>query len=149
MSATVCDMGSRQTTLGEEIKLVLAYLDLCASRMRGRLTVRCEASEDLTGYSIPPLILATLAENAIKHGIFPRQGGEITIGASVKNGALEVALTDDGVGLAAEMGHGLGLANIAERLQLIYGPAARLRLFARMPRGTCAVVSIPMAAARR
>ncbi len=149
MSATLCDVAGHQTTLGEEIDLVLAYLDLCASRLQGRLTVRCEASEAVTGYGIPPLILATLAENAIKHGIFPRQGGEISIAASVKDGLLEVALTDDGVGLAGEMGRGLGLTNIAERLQLIYGPAARFRLLAQAPRGTCAVVSIPAPAARR
>ena len=67
----------------------------------------------------------------------------------MKNGALELALTDDGVGLAGDMGRGLGLTNVAERLQLIYGPAARFRLFAQVPRGTCAVVSIPAAAARR
>ncbi len=149
VSATLCCVAGQQTTLGEEIKLVRAYLDLCASRMQGRLNVRYEAPDDLNQYSIPPLILATLAENAIKHGIFPRQGGEITIGASVTNGALEVALSDDGVGLTGEMGHGLGLTNIAERLHLIYGPAAQLRLFAQLPRGTRAVVSIPETAARR
>ncbi len=149
MSATLSCADGQQSTLGDEIKLVLAYLDLCASRMQGRLTVRCDAAAELAGCGIPPLILATLAENAIKHGIFPRQGGEITIGARVRDGVLEVALDDDGVGLTGEMGHGLGLTNIAERLRLIYGPSAQLRLFARQPCGTRAVVSIPRPAVRR
>nr|WP_321985701.1 histidine kinase [uncultured Lichenicoccus sp.] len=147
MSSTLSCVDGRRTTLGEEIELVLAYLDLCASRMHGRLTVRCDAAAEVTGYSLPPLMLATLAENAIKHGIFPRQQGSITIEAGVRGGMFEVALTDDGVGLTGEMGHGLGLTNIAERLRLIYGPAAQLRLLAQSPRGTRAVVSIPEAAA--
>ena len=149
MSATLCCTIGQQTTGGEEIELILAYLDLCASRMQGRLIVHCEACEHVAGYRIPPLMLATLAENAIKHGIFPMQEGEIIIAAAVKNGALEISLTDDGVGLTGDMGHGLGLTNISERLHLIYGPAARLRLVSQSPRGTCAVVRIPEPGASR
>lgn len=149
MSATLSCADGQKTTLGDEIKLVLAYLDLCASRMQGRLTVRCETAADLAGCSVPPLILATLAENAIKHGIFPKGGGEIMIGASVREGMLELALSDDGAGLTGEIGNGLGLTNIADRLRLIYGPSAQLRLVARQPRGTHAVVSFPVSAAVR
>ena len=101
-----------------------AYLDVCASRMDGRLTVYCEVQAELQNRRFAPVILATLAENAIKHGIFPRRGGTLWIAARLLPDNLEVALTDDGLGFIQEAGSGLGLANIAERLRLLYGSNA-------------------------
>ena len=123
MSSTLGEAASRRSTLRDEIDLVLAYLDVCASRMTGRLLVHTEVEEGLRGLDFPPLILATLAENAIKHGVFPNTRGTVTISGG---------------------GGGLGLANIVERLRLLYGPTARFELKANVPRGVRAVVRIPV-----
>ena len=144
MSSTLGEAASRRSTLGDEIDLVLAYLDVCASRMTGRLLVTAEVETSLRSLDFPPLVLATLAENAIKHGVFPQDGGAITISAHRTGTMVEVALADDGVGLSGEGGGGgLGLANIVERLRLLYGPSAGFELKANVPRGVRAVVSIP------
>lgn len=143
MSATLSDAADTVSTLEREIALVQAYLDVCASRMDGRLTVCCEVPVELQNRRFPPLILATLAENAIKHGIFPQGGGTVWIAAKLLPDQLEVALADDGVGFTQEAGSGLGLANIAERLRLLYGANAMVRLEANTPRGVLASVRIP------
>jgi hypothetical protein len=82
MSATLADHDSRRSTLADEIELVRAFLDVCASRMSGRLLVTCDVPEALGALPFPPLILATLAENAMKHGVFPRNQGTIAITAT-------------------------------------------------------------------
>ncbi len=149
MSATLGASSSHRSTIGDEVALVQAYLEVCASRLNGRLTIRTDVAADLAGLEFPPLILATLAENAIKHGVFPKNGGAIDIRATRVGSGLEVALIDDGVGFSGEGGSGLGLANIAERLRLIYGPQATLRLTANTPSGVCATVRLPSLAPRR
>jgi hypothetical protein len=143
MSATLSETPAQRSTLADEVGLVCAYLDVCASRMSGRLTVLTEIEPGLEGLDFPPLVLATLAENAIKHGVFPQNGGTIVISARTMDDMVEVALIDDGVGLSGEGGGGLGLANIVERLRLLYGPRATLQLRQNAPRGVCAVVRIP------
>ena len=144
MSSTLGDAKDQRSTLGDEIDLVVAYLEVCASRMTGRLLVGAELDLSLRALDFPPLVLATLAENAIKHGVFPQDGGAITISARRDGAMVEVALADDGVGLSGEGGGaGLGLANIVERLRLLYGPSARFELKANVPRGVRAVVRIP------
>ena len=149
MAATLGEAADQTSSLGEEIDLVLAYLEVCASRMTGRLLVYTEADAALSAAEFPPLVLATLAENAIKHGVFPRDGGAITVQARKDGDMVEVTLADDGLGLSGEGGGGgLGLANIIERLRLLYGPSASLKLTANVPRGVRAVVRIPARPAR-
>ena len=143
MSATLSGATEAVSTLEREITLVQAYLDVCASRMGGRLTVCCEVPAELLDCTFPPLILATLAENAIKHGIFPQGGGTVWISARRLPDRLEVDLADDGIGFTQDAGSGLGLANIAERLRLLYGPDATVRLETNAPRGVKASVRIP------
>jgi len=147
MSATLSEAPAQRSTLADEISLVCAYLDVCASRMSGRLTVLTEVEPGLESLDFPPLVLATLAENAIKHGVFPQNGGTIVIAARTVDDTVddivEVALLDDGVGLSGEGGGGLGLVNIVERLRLLYGPRATLQLRQNTPRGVCAAVRIP------
>jgi two-component sensor histidine kinase len=144
MSATLNDSSARASKLGDEIALVSAYLDVCASRMGGRLTVAVDIEPGLEAVEFPPLVLATLAENAVKHGVFPQNGGQILIKAVRRGDRAEVALIDDGVGLSGEGGGGLGLANITERLRLLYGPKGEVSLRANHPKGVCAVVRIPL-----
>lgn len=144
MSATLNESSARSSKLIDEIALVSAYLDVCASRMGGRLRVTMKIDPGLEDVEFPPLILATLAENAVKHGVFPQNGGSIQITAARRGDFAEVALVDDGVGLSGEGGGGLGLANITERLRLLYGSKGRFSLRANNPRGVRATVSIPL-----
>jgi signal transduction histidine kinase len=144
MSATLESDPRRSATLGDELDLCRAYLEVCASRMQGRLVVRCDVAADLLGQPFPQLALATLAENAIKHGISPLNGGTVQLSASLVNGALEAVVCDDGAGLQAEGGSGLGLANVADRLKLAYGSGAGVRLQANRPHGVRAVITIPL-----
>jgi LytS/YehU family sensor histidine kinase len=112
--------------------------------MTGRLTVTIRVAADLRSRPFPPLILATLAENAIKHGVFPQNGGEIILSGVLAGSSLEVVLSDDGVGLSANVsGGGLGLANAVERLRVLYGPAGSLELRPNFPHGVRVVVIIP------
>jgi histidine kinase len=143
MSSTLSSTTDGPSTLAAEIDLIRAYLDVCASRMSGRLSVLCEIPDELQAHPFPSLILATLAENAVKHGIFPQEGGTIRIFARRLPEMIEVGLADDGVGFTEEAGSGLGIANIAERLRLLYGAGASVRLEANAPRGVRASVRIP------
>jgi LytS/YehU family sensor histidine kinase len=144
MSATLDDRHHGDATLGDEVRLVSAYLQVCAARMTGALNIRSEISSALERSAFPPLILATLAENAIKHGIDPSIGGEIVMRAEVRGDMVAVTLCDTGIGFSEKPGgSGIGLANISERLRLLYGPAAKLILSANSPRGVCATILVP------
>lgn len=134
---------NRDSTLGAELDLALAYLDVCQVRMGPRLRVRVDVPEDLRTWAFPPLMLGTLVENAMRHGLAPAPGGgTIELSASQAGGRLEVRVCDDGVGLTGEGGAGLGLANLIERLKLIYRDKASFRLEAARPHGVRAVIRI-------
>jgi signal transduction histidine kinase len=115
----------QRTALGDEVDLVESYLAIIAMRMPGRLAVRFDVPTSLRGCECPPLTLATLVENAVKHGIRPLpEGGEITVVARRDGDVLEITVTDTGVGLsaapnAASGGTGVGLANIRARLHAL------------------------------
>ena len=93
------------------------------------------------------MMLATLVENAIKHGIAPlAEGGAIRISAQKTDGALQLTVADTGRGLAgAASGTGVGLANIRARLAALYGERAGLRLQSNSPRGVAAIITLPLA----
>ena len=144
MSAALAERSG--SSLGEELALVRAYLEVCASRMSGGLIVETQVDETLLGMPFPSLVLATLAENAMKHGVFPQTRGNITLSAERVGGQVEVVVADDGVGLSdalGEGGGGLGLANTVERLRLMYGREASLQLQPNTPRGVRACVRVP------
>jgi signal transduction histidine kinase len=138
--------GSAQATLGNQIEIVRAYLALMATRMP-RLRFDIDAPESLLGASFPPLMLISLAENAVKHGAEPKVGPvRIEVRARQRDdGALEVSVNDDGAGFSAnEGGSGLGLANIRERLAQMHGARAALELRARPGGGVSASITVPM-----
>jgi LytS/YehU family sensor histidine kinase len=137
-----------EVALGDEISLIGAYLAVIQSRMRGRLVVTFEVPGQLREARIPPLALATLVENAIKHGIAPLpSGGAITITATARDGRLEVVVADNGVGLRADAGGGtgIGLYNVRARLATLYGPQANLTVQANHPAGVRASLQLPFA----
>ncbi len=142
----------RQTvsTVAQEIELVVAYLNILKMRMGERLSFSIDVSEAARSVSFPPMMLPSLVENAIKHGLEPqREGGSIEIVAKVVGTQLLVSVADTGRGLVAagEAVGGVGLTNIRERLAALYGDAARLTLEQRPEEGVIATISLPLAGA--
>jgi LytS/YehU family sensor histidine kinase len=139
-------MREEETTLGDELELVRAYLGLQQTRMGARLDTTIDVPAELTGCRVPPMMLLTLVENAIKHGIAPlAEGGRIAINAERRGDALVLAVADNGRGLVGETGAGVGLANIRARLAALYGGRAELRLQSNAPRGVLAEIEVPSA----
>jgi signal transduction histidine kinase len=137
-------------TLGDEVASVRAYLELFRLRMGGSLNYSIDVDAALQAVEFPPMLLITLVENAIKHGIEPAGGGRIEVVASRHNDELEVAVLDDGVGFgsAASSGTGVGLVNIRRQLAARYRDRGRLLLRNRAPRGASVAIVIPLVAAR-
>jgi len=136
-----------RTTLGHQMEFARAYLDIMRIRMSERLRYSIRAGEDVLAVPFPPLVMATLIENAIRHGLEPKRGGgHIDIEARRERDRLVVEVRDDGVGFSpvAESGHGVGLANTRARLAALYGDAASLELSPNEPSGVVATVTIPL-----
>jgi hypothetical protein len=133
------------TTLGQEIELVQAYLELMHMRMPDRLQYTILADDDVRALRCPPMALLTLVENAVRHGIDPSEvGGRIEVSAQVREGRCSARVIDTGVGLGAGGSSlGTGLATLRERLQLAFGGDAKLRIAAVVPHGTCAELDFP------
>jgi len=145
LRAALPRMREHETTLAEEINLVSAYLGVQKIRMGERLQTSIDAPPALLSSRVPPMMLATLVENAIKHGIAPlAEGGAIRIKAESVPGALVLTVADTGRGFSAESGSGVGLANIRARLAALYGERATLRLQANSPRGVVATITLPL-----
>lgn len=141
---------SRRASLGEEIALVRAYLDLFQLRMGAQLSFSIEIDAPLHDAEFPPMLLVTLVENAIKHGLEPAGGGHIEVRAGRRRNVLEVTVLDDGAGFGttASSGTGVGLVNVRRQLVARYQSRARLTLEGREPRGARATIAIPLRSAQ-
>jgi two-component system LytT family sensor kinase len=116
-------------TLRDELESIDEYLDIEVVRFGPRLAVRKEIEPDMMGVIVPSMILQPLVENSIKHGLSRKVG-------------------DDGMGMTIErldqpMSTGIGLANVRERLRVIYGAAYQLRLTSEPGKGTSARIEVP------
>jgi len=131
-------------TLGKQVELSRAYLAIMQARMKERLLVRFEVPDFLGSAPFPPMMLQTLIENAIKHGLEPKvSGGTILVRAQVVGATLHVDVCDDGVGIDLHAGEGVGLGNIRERLALLYGKAAELAIEIPPGGGACVSIRLP------
>ncbi len=141
---------SRRASLGEEIALVRAYLNLFQLRMGAQLSFSIEVDAALHDAEFPPMLLVTLVENAIKHGLEPAGGGHVEVCARRRRGMLEVSVLDDGAGFGttASSGTGVGLVNVRRQLVARYQSRARLTLEAREPRGARGTIVIPLRSAQ-
>jgi hypothetical protein len=136
-----------ESSLAEEMQLIEAYLRIHQVRMGARLSYQLQVPESLRGIRVPSMMLLTLVENAVKHGVNPAlAGGFIRVSASREPPALVLRVADSGRGFASTEGHGMGLANIRRRLAMLYGDGALLSLARPGTRGTEATVSIPLGA---
>jgi signal transduction histidine kinase len=146
LRAAVPRMHERATTLGQELELVRAYLDLMRMRMPDRLEFALRADPGASAQQCPPMTLLTLVENAVRHGIDPsEEGGRIEIEARMNDGRCIVRVTDTGVGLAATAGGlGTGITTLEERLELAFGGAARFKVEALEPHGVRAEIDMPV-----
>lgn len=141
---------SQRTSLGEEIAAVRAYLDLFQLRMGTQLSFSIDVDAALNDVEFPPMLLITLVENAIKHGLEPAGGGHIEVRAIRRRNMLEVSMLDDGAGFGAtaSSGTGVGLVNARRQLAARYENRARLTLEGREPRGAGATIAIPLDSAQ-
>ena len=134
-----------RSTLDEERALVAAYLRLHRPRFGPRLQYDIAFPEPLLRCELPSMMLLTLVENSLKHGLGPLpEGGAIRLSAETSGEALVVNVVDTGAGMGAGVGGGTGLANIRSRLALRYGAAAGLTLSLNEPRGVRASLRIPL-----
>ena len=143
-------MRDDKAPLKHEFEQIAAYLAIMQTRMGDRLNFSVKAQPEVEAFELPPALVMTLAENAIKHGIEPAaSGGRIDVNAALKGANLVITVIDTGIGLlapdGAEHGSGMGLSNIAQRLQAIYGDAATVRLEQNSPSGCVATLTLPVA----
>ena len=138
------DGGVRE--LGRELAVIRPYLEILKVRMEERLDIELAVPEGLHSAEFPPMMIQTLVENAIKHGLEPKpEGGKLRVSAEILHGKLAVTVADTGLGFgrAATAGTGVGLTNIRERLQMLYGNKASLTVAENQPSGTRVTVSVP------
>jgi two-component sensor histidine kinase len=146
----------------DELRVVNDYLALEQVRHEERLRVRLDIAPETLTLAVPPLLLQTLVENAVKYGISPRpEGGEIVITARRERGQLELRVTNPvaptlelqrsvvrGAAASPPASTGLGLKNAAERLRMFFGDRARLELRRDDAALVVAEVSIPVQGVR-
>ena len=136
-------------TLREELESIDEYLDIEVARFGPKLRVRKDIGPDTIGVVVPSMILQPLVENSIKHGLSRKVGpGLIVIRSRRQHGRVSIEIEDDGMGflverLEAPMASGIGLANVRERLRVIYGATYQLTLTSEPGRGTTARIEVP------
>jgi hypothetical protein len=134
------------TNLGREVDMVTSYLELLKMRMEERLCVQIRVPDGLRSAAFPPMMLQSLVENAIKHGLECKpEGGTLSLSAEIVDSLLRVTVADDGVGFGVmpSTGTGLGLTNIRERLKLLHGDRGQLRIAPSAGGGVVATIEVP------
>ncbi|AEK60988.1 sensor histidine kinase [Collimonas fungivorans] len=153
LRASLSSSRIEQTTLAQEFALMEAYLELMSLRMGNRLSFDLQLPAALRDTVIAPMLLQPLVENAIKHGLEPKiEGGRVEVVASRQGQLLLLDVSDTGLGLtawpplqqpASHASH-IGLSNIHERLQALYGTQASLTLKPKLPHGVIAQLQLPI-----
>ena len=142
-------MREPMSTVDKELALARSYLSIMATRFGGRLRFTVKAGPGCADHPLPPMMLLTLVENAVQHGIEPlARGGEVGIEARREGERLVLEVRDDGAGLFGSVqngtqGQGVGLVNVRDRLASLYGDAAHLRVEQRDKGGVSARIALP------
>jgi len=144
LRASLAATRMERTTLGAERELISAYLDVLQVRMGARLRYAVEIAPGLESFSIPPMLLQPVVENAIRHGLEPKmEGGTVEVRAAREGAMVAIEVRDTGVGFHASTEGGFGLANLRDRLRGLYGEGARLSIVENRPSGTIVSIHIP------
>jgi signal transduction histidine kinase len=131
--------------LGEDLDLAIAYLNVHQVRMGARLGFEIDVPTELRQTPVPPMMITTLAENSIKHGLSPLpRGGTVRIEARPEGDTLRIEVADTGQGFQVSEGAGVGLANVRARLAILYGTAGQLALSRNTPCGVVATIVVPV-----
>jgi len=146
--------GEAFAPLREEFEFIDNYLDIEVVRFgRDKLRVVKELDPASLDVVVPSMLLQPLVENCIKHGLAPKiEGGSIFLRSRVSNSRLIIEVEDDGVGMGAAQleessswsGMGIGMANISERLQVLYGDTARMTIDSHEGKGTLIRIRLPL-----
>jgi LytS/YehU family sensor histidine kinase len=148
LRAALPQMRESTTNLGREIDMARAFLEIHRVRMGSRMDFTIDVPDALKCRPFPPMMLISLVENALKHGVDPCcECGTIDIRAEDIGGRLRVSVADTGEGIIPKKGGGVGLSNIRERLKALYGPAAKLVLEENAPHGVVASIEVPAGSA--
>ena len=148
--------------LEDELAFTDDYLDIEVVRFGEKLRVVKEIAEETLGVVVPSMVLQPLIENSIKHGLEPRiSGGTVTLRSRLEGDQLVIEVEDDGVGMEpgramtepvsglVREGAGIGLRNVRERMQVLYGDEAHVDMVSRPGRGTKVRLSVPVVAGER
>ncbi|MBK9523124.1 MAG: histidine kinase [Rhodocyclaceae bacterium] len=135
------------STVGREVDICRHYLEILKVRMEDRLDIVIDVPPGLESASLPPLILQSLVENAIQHGLEPKaEGGQIKIKAEISDGHLVIIVADTGIGFSpksATSGGGVGISNIRERLAAMFDKRGQLIITPNAPCGTQVRIELP------
>ncbi|MGE5669721.1 MAG: sensor histidine kinase [Betaproteobacteria bacterium] len=144
LSVALPQMRATASTLGRESDHAIAYLNIQRIRMGRRLAFDFDVPAELRNARMPPLMLLTLVENSVKHGLTPRlEGGRIDVRARVVDGQLRIDVADTGQGFTKSGGGGTGLANTRARLASYFGERGNLSLAVNTPQGVVATLVLP------
>jgi two-component system LytT family sensor kinase len=137
--------------LGEELAFTDDYVDIEVVRFGEKLRVEKDIAEETLDFVVPSMLLQPLIENSIKHGLEPRiQGGTVTLRSRLQGDRVSIEVADDGVGITARpetslsrQGNGIGMQNVRERLEVLYGRQARFTVVSNPGRGTLVSIELP------
>ncbi len=149
---TLRDSQPSAHNLGREMAVIKPYLEILKVRMEERLQTQVNVPDGLLSAEFPSMMVQSLVENAIKHGLEPKaEGGLLSVKAEIIHGKLAVTVADTGLGFgkAATAGTGIGLNNIRERLKLLYGNKASMTVSENTPSGTVVTLTVPYLAQAR
>lgn len=132
--------------LRDELKTVEDYLELEKIRYEERLDYHLDCDPSCAYWQVPPMMLQTLVENGVKHGISNvLGGGKLSVHCALSEGVLHVKICNTGTlsSLKSESGSGVGLQNTTERLSILYGTRAQFQIYQADPQTVCAELRIP------
>ena len=133
-----------ESTMGQEVEMIRAYMNIFKVRMGERLRYRIDIPESLMARPFPPMLVQPLVENAIKHGLEPKiDGGEVSIRVEETRDSIRLIVSDTGLGFHEENERGIGLDNVRQRLRSLYDDRARLILEENSPSGLKTIIEVP------
>ena len=135
------------TTIGHEIELIKAYLDIFKVRMGKRLLYNISCDDEVKNIPFPSMLIQPIVENAVKHGLEPKiDGGEINIYVkAIKSDIIQWEIEDTGLGISDKADKGTGLSNVIERIKSLYGNEGHLTIMDNKPSGVKVTLEVPCA----